>query len=62
MDFNFKREGNNNSDIIILKLERFIEILVVAYKDDKKILKYIRESVDNDKRIITKKFENNNKF
>ena len=48
MDFNFKREGNNNSDIIILKLEWFIEILVVAYKDDKKILKYIRESVDND--------------
>lgn len=62
MDFNFKREGNNNSDIIILKLEWFIEILVVAYKDDKKILKYIRESVDNDKRIIAKKFENNNKF
>ena len=62
MDFNFKREGNNNSDIIILKLEWFIEILVVAYKDDKKILKYIRESVDNNKRIIAKKFENNNKF
>ena len=62
MDFNFKREGNNNSDIIILKLEWFIEILVVAYKDDKKILKYIRESVDNDKRIIAMKFENNNKF
>ena len=62
MDFNFKRKGNNNSDIIILKLEWFIEILVVAYKDDKKILKYIRESVDNNKRIIAKKFENNNKF
>ena len=56
----FKRRKKDNLDIIMLKLEQFIEILAVAYKD-KKILKYIRESMDKDKGIVIKRFENNNK-
>ena len=38
----FERRKNNNSDIIMPKPEWFIEILAVAYKDEK-ILKHIRE-------------------
>ena len=44
----------------MLKPEWFIETLAVAYKDEK-ILECIRESVDKDKGIVAKRFENNNK-
>ena len=38
----FEKGKNNNSDIIMPKPEWFIEILAVAYKDEK-ILKHIRK-------------------
>ena len=50
----FKREKKYNSDIVMLKPEWFIKTLAVAYKDEK-ILKCIRESMDKDKGIVTKR-------
>ena len=56
----FERGKKDNSDIVMLKPEWFIETLAVAYKDEK-ILERIRESVDKDEGIVTKRFENNDK-
>ena len=47
----FERRKNNNLDIIILKPKWFIEILAVAYKDEK-ILKHIKEPMNKNKSIV----------
>ena len=57
---NFERGKKDNLDIVMLKPEWFIETLAMAYKN-KKILEHIRESVDKDKGIVAKRFENNDK-
>ena len=56
----FERGKKDNSDIVMLKPEWFIETLAVAYKDEK-ILERIRESVDKDEGIVAKRFENNDR-